>query len=85
MITATFGGMVRDVVCNEIPLILRPEIYISCALLGASIYVLGTAILELPRGPVGAIAFFASFILRASAIKFRISFPVYKARPGREY
>jgi len=75
MITATFGGMVRDVVCNEIPLILRPEIYISCALLGASIYVIGTAILELPRGPVAIIAFFATFILRASAIKIRISVP----------
>ena len=85
MITATFGGMVRDVVCNEIPLILRPEIYISCAFLGASIYVVGTDILELPRGPIAFIAFFAAFILRAAAIKFKLGFPVYKARPGREY
>jgi uncharacterized membrane protein YeiH len=85
MITATFGGMVRDVVCNEIPLILRPEIYISCALLGAGIYVIGTAVLALPRGPIAFIAFFCAFMLRACAIKFKLSFPVYKARPGREY
>ncbi|KZB54973.1 hypothetical protein AUP42_06290 [Thalassospira lucentensis] len=84
-ITATFGGMVRDVVCNEIPLILRPEIYITCALLGASIYVIGTDILSLPRAPVALIAFLCSFALRASAIRFKLSFPVYKARPGREY
>jgi uncharacterized membrane protein YeiH len=85
MISATFGGMVRDVVCNEIPLILRPEIYITCALVGAGIYVVGTALLDLPRGPIAIIAFFAAFTLRASAIKFKLSFPVYKARPGREY
>jgi uncharacterized membrane protein YeiH len=84
-ITATFGGMVRDVVCNEIPLILRPEIYITCALLGASIYVIGTDILSLPRAPVALIAFLCSFALRASAIWFKLSFPVYRARPGREY
>ena len=85
MITATFGGMVRDVVCNEIPLILRPEIYITCALVGAGIYVIGTAILDFPRGPIAVIAFFAAFLMRACAIKFKLSFPVYKARPGREY
>jgi uncharacterized membrane protein YeiH len=85
MITATFGGMVRDVVCNEIPLILRPEIYITCALVGAGIYVIGTAILDLPRGPIAVIAFFAAFLMRACAIKFKLSFPVYRARPGREY
>lgn len=85
MITATFGGMVRDVVCNEIPLILRPEIYISCALLGASIYVVGTDIFGLPRAPVGLVAFLCAFMLRACAIRFKLSFPVYRARPGREY
>ncbi|WP_417830560.1 trimeric intracellular cation channel family protein [Thalassospira sp.] len=85
MITATFGGMVRDVVCNEIPLILRPEIYITCAALGAGIYVIGTAVLDLPRGPIALIAFFTAFLLRASAIKFQLRFPVYKTRPGREY
>ncbi|MCC9624722.1 trimeric intracellular cation channel family protein [Thalassospira sp. MA62] len=85
MITATFGGMVRDVVCNEIPLILRPEIYITCSLVGAGIYVVGTDILALPRGPIAIIAFACAFLLRASAIRFKLRLPVYKARPGREY
>lgn len=84
-ISATFGGMVRDVVCNELPLILRPEIYISSALLGATIFTVGAAILNLPKPAVALVAFLCAFALRAAALKFKLRFPVYKARPGREY
>lgn len=36
MITATFGGLLRDVVCNEIPFVLRHrELYVSAAFAGA--------------------------------------------------
>jgi len=41
MITATFGGLLRDVLCNEIPLIFRKEIYAIPCLLGGSLYLLG--------------------------------------------
>jgi uncharacterized membrane protein YeiH len=41
MITATFGGLTRDVLCNEIPLIFRKEIYAIPCLIGAAIYLLG--------------------------------------------
>ena len=34
-ITASFGGLLRDVVCNEVPLILREDIYATAALIGA--------------------------------------------------
>lgn len=38
MITACFGGVVRDVLCNEIPLILRKEIYALAGLVSARMY-----------------------------------------------
>lgn len=41
MISATFGGLIRDVLCNEIPLIFRKEIYAIPCLLGGSFYLLG--------------------------------------------
>ena len=31
VVTATAGGIMRDVICNELPLILRHEIYITAA------------------------------------------------------
>lgn len=39
VITATFGGVIRDILCNEIPLIFRKEIYATACIVGASIYV----------------------------------------------
>lgn len=41
MITATFGGLIRDVLCNEIPLIFKKEIYAIPCLTGGLFYFLG--------------------------------------------
>lgn len=38
MISGCFGGLTRDVLCNEIPLIFRQEMYALPALTGASVY-----------------------------------------------
>jgi uncharacterized membrane protein YeiH len=40
VITATFGGVIRDILCNEIPLIFRKEIYATACIVGAFIYVI---------------------------------------------
>lgn len=39
MVSAVFGGVMRDVVCNEIPLIFRKEIYALTCLSGGILYV----------------------------------------------
>jgi uncharacterized membrane protein YeiH len=41
MISSTFGGLLRDVLCNEIPLIFRKEIYAIPCIIGASLYIVG--------------------------------------------
>lgn len=38
MISAVFGGVIRDIVCNEIPLIFRKEIYAVTCLLGGVVF-----------------------------------------------
>lgn len=40
VVSATFGGVTRDVLCNEVPLIFRKEIYASACFLGGSVYLL---------------------------------------------
>ncbi|MEM7550951.1 MAG: trimeric intracellular cation channel family protein [Bacteroidota bacterium] len=40
VISACFGGLIRDVLCNEIPLIFRREIYASACFAGGLIYIL---------------------------------------------
>ena len=36
--TAIVGGMVRDIICNEIPLVLQREIYITASVIGSCCY-----------------------------------------------
>ena len=40
MFSAVFGGVIRDTLLNEIPLIFRKEIYATACLAGAALYVL---------------------------------------------
>jgi uncharacterized membrane protein YeiH len=40
MMTGAFGGLIRDIINNEIPLVLRKEIYATAALIGAVTYIL---------------------------------------------
>ena len=84
MMTATFGGLIRDVVCGETPLILRKEVYATCAALAATVYV-GLDAFGVPREAAIAAGFTAGFTLRALGIARGLSLPVYKPRPGREY
>lgn len=84
VMTATFGGLLRDVVCNEVPLILRKEIYATAAVLGAGVFVaLSEARVAAPVP--GLAGFTACFALRALAIRMGLALPAYRARPGRDY
>ena len=38
IVSAVFGGVIRDILCNEVPLIFRKEIYATACLAGGAIY-----------------------------------------------
>jgi uncharacterized membrane protein YeiH len=38
-VSAVFGGVIRDILCNEVPLIFRKEIYATACIIGAVAYV----------------------------------------------
>ncbi len=40
IVSATFGGVIRDVLCNTVPLIFRKEVYATACLIGGIIYYL---------------------------------------------
>jgi uncharacterized membrane protein YeiH len=75
-VTATFGGVVRDILLNEPPLILKQDIYATAALAGAGIYV-GLSALGIAAGLAAPVAALATFIIRAAAILFDIPSPKY--------
>lgn len=81
--TGCFGGLMRDVVCNEVPLVLKQgELYVTCALAGAAA-ALGILALGQPVEIALMVCAFVTFILRGGGLAFGWSLPVYKSRPPR--
>ena len=71
MVTATGGGVVRDVLTNTQPMILSGQLYATAALLGSLSYA-SLRYLGVPEIAAEPVAFLAAFSLRASAIIFNI-------------
>ena len=73
--TACFGGVIRDVMLNETPIIMSREIYITATLAGALCYVLLAGL----RGAGDTLAIVGGtatgFAVRALAIAARLSLP----------
>lgn len=82
VITGTCGGIVRDLLGGESPLILRKEVYVTAALTGAAGFELlfrsGAA-----QWLAAMIGFAVCFSIRALALLYGWSLPVYRPRPGR--
>lgn len=76
-ITGCFGGLIRDVMCNEIPLVLRGELYATAAIIGAVVY---TQCLSLGVEAYTSMILSMVIILlcRLAAIKWDLHFPVFK-------
>jgi len=76
--SASFGGIIRDILGGGSPIILRQEIYITAALAGALVYVL------LSRAGIHEditifLGFLAAFGLRAMGLYWGLSLPRYRA------
>lgn len=77
-ISACFGGVIRDILCNEIPVIFRKEIYATACIVGGFSYF---ALRQLPidNNIIFMIAGAIVIIIRILAVKFKIALPsLYK-------
>jgi uncharacterized membrane protein YeiH len=77
VLTACFGGIVRDVLAGEPSILMRPELYVTAAALSAGLYV-GLSLLGTPMWAAAAIAAAAGFGLRALAIARGWKLPAYR-------
>lgn len=81
--TGCLGGLMRDVVCNEVPLVLKQgELYVTAALGGT---LTGLAVMQITHltMPVLVACAIATWALRAGSLLFGWKLPVYKSRPPR--
>ncbi len=73
-ITASFGGVIRDLLCNEIPVIFRKEIYATACIVGGSMYYL----LRMAGLPIDLVAIASGVVvmtIRLLAVWFKWSLP----------
>jgi len=81
--TGCLGGLMRDVVCNEVPLVLKQgEIYASAAFVGAGAGVL-TEVTGYGTASALIVCAAVTFFLRAGSVAFGWQLPIYKNRPPR--
>ncbi|MFS1525405.1 trimeric intracellular cation channel family protein [Microbulbifer sp. 2304DJ12-6] len=80
VMTGTVGGVIRDLLCGDIPLLLRREIYATAALTGAAVLVLLDASGKLAGDLVVAIAMLVTLSIRLAALRWNLSAPI--ARVG---
>jgi len=73
-LSACFGGVIRDILCNEIPVIFRKEVYATACIVGAVIYIL------LHKANVSSelasiLAASAVITIRLLAVRFNLQLP----------
>lgn len=75
-ITACFGGVVRDVLLNNIPLLFRKEIYAMACIAGGLIYFLLRQ-MNIDADLVTILCILLIFIIRVIAVRYKISLPQF--------
>ena len=81
MTTGVVGGIIRDVLSAEIPLILRREIYASASLGGGALLAL-LSYLQLPSPFTVSAAVLTTLIIRFAALHWQLSLPLFRPKEG---
>ena len=80
VVTATFGGIIRDILAGDVPLALRRDVYVTASLAGALAFV---AVNRWVSPELDDLAgFTTTFVIRALAIRGNWSLPTYGRRDG---
>jgi uncharacterized membrane protein YeiH len=77
VLTACFGGIVRDLLAGEPSILMRPELYVTAAALAAGLFV-GLTLLGTPMWAAAVLAAVAGFGLRGLAIASGWKLPPYR-------
>jgi uncharacterized membrane protein YeiH len=72
--SASFGGVIRDILCNEIPVIFRKEIYATACIIGGLTF-FGLSYFDITEDLIYIFTVLVVIIIRLIAVKFRIQLP----------
>jgi len=74
--TGVFGGVIRDILCNKIPVIFREEIYATAAIIGAITFLFLNN-LDLNINITYVFTILIVIVIRLVAVKFHLSLPTF--------
>ena len=81
IITGAGGGILRDILINEVPLIFRKEIYATCCLVGGIVYIVCLKYLGWAPEGSAMLSCTIAISIRMLAVKYGWSLPTLKAEP----
>jgi uncharacterized membrane protein YeiH len=77
VITGCSGGVISDIICNEIPRLFRPApLYATCSFVGAWVYLLLRS--QVPESTAMSAAIFVIVLFRLAAVKWNLRLPTYE-------
>ncbi|WP_263322199.1 trimeric intracellular cation channel family protein [Endozoicomonas sp. Mp262] len=76
VITGVFGGVLRDILCNDVPLVFRKELYASISLAAIGLY-FGLMMFDLNQPIVVIITLVTGFTLRMLAVRLKLELPKF--------
>ncbi|WP_299314020.1 trimeric intracellular cation channel family protein [uncultured Aquimarina sp.] len=77
--TGCFGGVIRDILCNEIPVIFRKEVYATASIAGGICFMILYS-LNIPVNIIYISTTLLIIIIRLLVVKFKVSLPMFPVR-----
>lgn len=79
VVTGVFGGVLRDILCNEVPLVFTGELYATASWAGALVFI---ALLHfgIAGSTASLLAMAAIFVTRIAAIYWHLTLPSFAAK-----
>jgi uncharacterized membrane protein YeiH len=78
--SASFGGVIRDILCNEIPVIFRKEIYATACIFGSIAFIILNDF-DINTTLTYIITTLIVISIRLIAVKFKLSLPSFYSKP----
>jgi uncharacterized membrane protein YeiH len=82
LITGVGGGIIRDLLCRQVPMVLRTEIYATASIIGGICYTL-SLLSGMDSMTSMFLAMLSTLIIRLSAIRWHLSLPAFDLKTKR--
>jgi uncharacterized membrane protein YeiH len=77
--TACFGGVIRDILCNDVPILFRKEIYATACIFGSIAFII-LYNFNIDLNIVYVLTSLIVIVIRLVAVKYHLSFPTFYSK-----